>query len=257
MLTATQLGRQELYKEVPFAAVFGLQRSVRDMSMAFAMSAAELDVMDQKDLTDEERSNRMSRSSLMILDELEFDANVVTMPLVFAVLIAGLSQFLVGYVLTKFLVFFGISPFFGKESRSSSLIPHFVLALTFRYNTGVMNAPSSVVFPGHSTLAWSLAVSSFAVGGPFGALVGGRMADSRGRRGALLIDTWLFLVGGILQTCAPDMMTIIVARFIIGFASGFSSVVVPVLLGEFACHRLLGADRADIIALSHTFCCIM
>ena len=64
--------------------------------MAFAMSAAELDAMDHKELTDEERSNRMSRASLMILDELEFDANVVTMPLVFAVLIAGFSQFLVG-----------------------------------------------------------------------------------------------------------------------------------------------------------------
>lgn len=51
---------------------------------------------DHKELTDEERSNRMSRASLMILDELEFDANVVTMPLVFAVLIAGFSQFLVG-----------------------------------------------------------------------------------------------------------------------------------------------------------------
>ena len=97
-LTPTQLGRQELYKGVPFTAVFGLQRSVRDMSMAFAMSAAEMDAMDQTNLTDEERSNRMSRASLMILDELEFDANVVTMPLVFAVLIAGFSQFLVGYV---------------------------------------------------------------------------------------------------------------------------------------------------------------
>lgn len=96
-LTPTQLGRQELYKGVPFTAVFGLQRSVRDMSMAFAMSAAELDAMDHKELTEEERSNRMSRASLMILDELEFDANVVTMPLVFAVLIAGFSQFLVGY----------------------------------------------------------------------------------------------------------------------------------------------------------------
>ena len=114
------------------------------------------------------------------------------------------------------------------------------IALTYEsYNTGVMNAPANVVFPGHSTLAWSLAVSSFAVGGPFGALVGGRMADSRGRRGALLLDTWLFLVGGILQTFAPDMMTIIVARFIIGFASGFSSVVVPVLLGEFVGWSLL------------------
>jgi hypothetical protein len=129
-LTPTQLGRQELYKGVPFTAVFGLQRSVRDMSMAFALSAAELDVLDHKELSADERSSRMSRASLMILDELEFDANVVTMPLVFAVVIAGFSQFLVGY------------------------------------NTGVMNAPVSVVFPGHSTLAWSLAVASFAVGGP-------------------------------------------------------------------------------------------
>jgi SP family facilitated glucose transporter-like MFS transporter 3 len=51
------------------------------------------------------------------------------------------------------------------------------------------------------------------------------MADTRGRRGAMLLDTWLFLAGGTLQTLAPDMMTIIIARFIIGFASGYSSVL--------------------------------
>lgn len=121
-----------------------------------------------------------------------------------------------------------------------------------------MNAPANVVFPGHSTLAWSLAVSSFAVGGPFGALVGGRMADSRGRRGALLLDTWLFLFGGILQTCAPDMMTIIVARFIIGFASGFSTVVVPVLLGEccthFDEHSLSPRICSSMYNVPETFC---
>lgn len=115
----------------------------------------------------------------------------------------------------------------------SFFIPH-------RYNTGVMNAPASVVFPGHSTLAWSLAVSSFAIGGPFGAIMGGRMADSRGRRGALLLDTWTFLAGGLLQTFAPDMMTLIVARFIIGFASGYSSVLVPIYLGELAPPSLRG-----------------
>ena len=115
-----------------------------------------------------------------------------------------------------------------------------VLNITLSYNTGVMNAPANVVFPGHSTLAWSLAVASFAVGGPFGAIVGGRMADSRGRRGALLLDTWLFLGGGLLQTFAPDMMTIIVSRFIIGFASGYSSVLVPIYLGELAPPSLRG-----------------
>ena len=108
------------------------------------------------------------------------------------------------------------------------------------YNTGVMNAPEKVVFPGHSTGLWSFAVAAFAVGGPFGAIVGGKMADQRGRRGALLIDTWTFLLGGFLQTIAPDMFTIIISRFIIGFASGYSSVLVPIYLGELAPPTLRG-----------------
>jgi MFS transporter, SP family, solute carrier family 2 (facilitated glucose transporter), member 3 len=202
-LTPTQMGRQELYIEVPFAAVFGLQRKERSISQAFASYAAGLDVS-RLDLSEEEKTSRMSRASMIILDELEFEANVVTMPLVFAIVVAAASQFLVGY------------------------------------NTGVMNAPAKVVFPGHSTLSWSLAVAAFAVGGPFGAITGGRLADNRGRRGALLICTWTFLLGGLLQTFALDMLTIIVARFVIGFASGFSSVLVPIYLGEMAPPTLRG-----------------
>jgi SP family facilitated glucose transporter-like MFS transporter 3 len=103
-----------------------------------------------------------------------------------------------------------------------------------------MNAPEKVVFPGHTTGLWSLAVAAFAVGGPFGAVMGGKMADQRGRRGALLLDTWTFLLGGLLQSIAPDMYTIIIARFIIGFASGYSSVLVPIYLGELAPPTLRG-----------------
>jgi SP family facilitated glucose transporter-like MFS transporter 3 len=198
------LGRQELYEQVPFTAVFGLQKKERAISQAFASYAADLDAMDLKDVSPEEKNARHSRASMIILDELEFDANVVTTPLVCAIIVAAASQFLVGY------------------------------------NTGVMNAPEKVVFPGHSTVSWSLAVAAFAVGGPFGAITGGQMADKRGRRGALLIDMWMFLLGGLLQTFALDMFTIIVARFIIGFASGYSSVLVPILLGELAPPTLRG-----------------
>jgi SP family facilitated glucose transporter-like MFS transporter 3 len=204
-LTPTQMGRQELYKEVPFTAVFGLQRTERNVSQAFANYASEMTVIDQVGkFSDEEITTRRSRASMMILDELEFDANVVTTPLVLAVVVAAATQFLVGY------------------------------------NTGVMNAPEKVVLPGHSTAEWSIAVASFAIGGPLGAMMGGKMADQRGRRGALLICTWTFVLGGLLQTFALDMFTIIVARFIIGFASGFSSVLVPIYLGELAPPTLRG-----------------
>lgn len=91
------MGRQELYKEVPFTAVFGLQGRERSLSMAFANYAAGLDMHDQEGLSDEEKNSRMSRASMIILDELEFEANVVTMPLVFAIIVASGSQFLVGY----------------------------------------------------------------------------------------------------------------------------------------------------------------
>jgi hypothetical protein len=58
--------------------------------------------------------------------------SALTLPLLAAVVLSMISQFLVGY------------------------------------NTSVMNAPQNVVFPQHTTIEWSLAVSAFAIGGPFG-----------------------------------------------------------------------------------------
>lgn len=122
----------------------------------------------------------------------------MTFHLVMAVLMALISQFLVGY------------------------------------NTSVMNAPESVVFPGHTTVEWSLAVAAFAIGGPGGAVLGGYLANTRGRKGAMMINIWVFFVGGLLMTLAMNVYWLIPARLIIGFASGVSSVVVPVYLGEIA-----------------------
>lgn len=96
------------------------------------------------------------------------------------------------------------------------------------YNTSVMNAPEAVVFPGHTTAEWSVAVSAFAIGGPAGAVVGGFLANAQGRRGALLLNTWVFFFGGLMMSIAPSIFWLIPARLLIGFASGVSSVVVPV-----------------------------
>lgn len=47
----------------------------------------------------------------------------------------------------------------------------------------------------------------------------------------MLVNTWIFLFGGLVMTLAPTIFWLIPARLIIGFASGLSSVVVPVYLG--------------------------
>jgi SP family facilitated glucose transporter-like MFS transporter 3 len=95
-----------------------------------------------------------------------------------------------------------------------------------------MNATEPYVFPGHSTEEWSLAVAAFCVGGPFGSVLAGKWADRRGRRGALLLTTWLFIIGGAIQSMAPSLLVIMVARTVVGVSSGASTVLVPIYLGE-------------------------
>jgi len=121
-------------------------------------------------------------------------------------------------------------------STMVALIPEFLVG----YNTAVMNSPEAFVFPGHSTVEWSLAVSVFAIGGPFGALAGGIFANVYGRKNALRMNMLSFLIGGVMQTFAPGMVTIIIARALIGFASGFATVLVPVYIGELAPPALRG-----------------
>lgn len=212
-ITPVQLGRHELYELVPFTAVFGMQQKERNISKAFANYAADLDVTEadqlaysqtNQHLSAAELDSRKSHATLFLLEELELDAVVVTTPLMVALIMSGLSQFLVGY------------------------------------NTSVMNSPSSVVFQGHTTFEWSLAVAVFAVGGPFGAVAAGKIIDSRGRRSGMAIVAYSFLFGGLLQTFSLNMLCVTAARFIIGFASGFSSVLVPIYLGELAPPTLRG-----------------
>ena len=76
--------------------------------------------------------------------------------------------------------------------------------------------------------------------GPLGAVLAGKWADQRGRRGALMITTWLFIFGGLVQALAPSLNIVIVARALIGVASGASTVLVPIYLGELAPPNLRG-----------------
>ncbi|CAM9105512.1 unnamed protein product [Phaeothamnion confervicola] len=115
-----------------------------------------------------------------------------------------------------------------------------ILEFVVGYNIGVMNAPEPVVFPGHTTTQWSLAVSVFAIGGPFGAVLAGKIANLKGRRMAIVLNAWVFLFGGLLFALAPSIYWLIPARFIIGFGSGYASVIVPIYLGELAPPTLRG-----------------
>jgi MFS family permease len=60
-----------------------------------------------------------------------------------------------------------------------------------------------------------------------GSMVAGRLADRLGRRSAMLLCTYTFLLGGAVLAASPNMLALCVGRVMLGFASGFSSVRHP------------------------------
>ncbi len=109
------------------------------------------------------------------------------------------------------------------------------------YNVVVMNNPEKYVFPEHRTIYWSMAVAALAIGAPVGASIGGKYTAQRGRRRTLVLNILVFLTGGCIQTFAPSLPFITFARFIIGIASGITTVLVPIYLGELAPPNLRGS----------------
>ena len=130
-------------------------------------------------------------------------------------------------------------------TMSSSFVAAVALAampmFLFGFNTGVMNAPESVIFPSHSVLEWSIAVSAFCVGGFFGANVSGRLADVWGRRPCLAMILVANVIFGVLHVLSPNMIVLIAARAGVGVAGGASTVLTPMYLSEISPSHIRGS----------------
>lgn len=90
-------------------------------------------------------------------------------------------------------------------------------------------------------MEWAITVSIFAIGGPIGSISAGHMSTTLGRKKALLIGSVLFVLAGLIMALACNIYMLIIGRFVVGFASGAVSVVVPLYLGELAPPNLRGA----------------
>ena len=108
--------------------------------------------------------------------------------------------------------------------------------LLYGYDMGVIAAAMVFLRTSFhlSTGAQSWVVSIVLVGAMAGALTGGSLADSLGRRPTMLAGGILFVAGSTLAMLAPNVATIIVARALLGIAVGFNSVTAPVYVSELA-----------------------
>lgn len=113
----------------------------------------------------------------------------------------------------------------------------------FGYDTGVISGALLFVRADFSLTTGMVGVLTAAVlaGAATGALISGYVADRFGRRWALLITALVFVTGSLACSIAPDILTLIVARFLVGIGIGIASFVAPLYIAEIAPARHRGA----------------
>ena len=110
-------------------------------------------------------------------------------------------------------------------------------------NSGLLNVPEQVIRSSLqlSVNEWSIIVSIFCIGGLIGSLLGGRLADTIGRKNLLTSVNVLFISGALLQSCATSYWMLLLGRLVIGCGCGCATVSVPMYVGEIAPAALRGS----------------
>jgi major inositol transporter-like SP family MFS transporter len=108
--------------------------------------------------------------------------------------------------------------------------------LLFGYDTGVINGALEPMKRdlGLTTYTEGLITATLLVGAALGAMLGGKMNDTMGRKKTLTLVAIGFFVGTMGGVLAPDLWVMLPSRVILGLAVGAASVTVPVYLAELA-----------------------
>lgn len=108
--------------------------------------------------------------------------------------------------------------------------------LLFGYDTGVINGALPFMSEQDqlnlTPFTEGLVASSLLLGAALGAVFGGRLSDSKGRRKNILYLAVLFFIATLGCTFAPNTTVMIAFRFLLGIAVGGASVTVPTFLAE-------------------------
>lgn len=91
------------------------------------------------------------------------------------------------------------------------------------------------------SVAQGVVTGSLAAGAMIGAAFAGRLTDAIGRRRTIMLAASVFTVGTLGCAFAPNMVTLVIFRFIVGVAVGCSSATVPTYLSELAPAKARGA----------------
>uniref|UniRef100_M4BP61 Hexose transporter 1 n=1 Tax=Hyaloperonospora arabidopsidis (strain Emoy2) TaxID=559515 RepID=M4BP61_HYAAE len=110
------------------------------------------------------------------------------------------------------------------------------------------------MFPGHTKTEWTIAVSSWIVGGMIGSLLTGRVSNKFGRKPTMMANCIFMIVGAIVQATSSTITIFTIGRVFAGIAAGGSTAVIPGFIGEICPPHLrskLGVCFQISITLGH------
>ncbi|XP_033941112.1 proton myo-inositol cotransporter-like isoform X2 [Pseudochaenichthys georgianus] len=121
----------------------------------------------------------------------------------------------------------------------------------FGYDTGVVSGAMLLLKKemNLSALWQELLVSSTVWAAAFSALAGGSLNGWLGRRVCILLASFIFTIGGIILTLAPDKVVLLVGRVIVGLGIGIASMTVPVYIAEVSPPHL----RGQLVTINNLF----
>lgn len=106
--------------------------------------------------------------------------------------------------------------------------------LLFGYDTGVI--AGALLFMKHdlhlTSLTTGMVTSFLILGSAIGAICAGRVADRFGRKKVILVMAVIFMCGSLGCALAPNVVLMILFRFILGLAVGGAAAIVPIYIAE-------------------------
>jgi major inositol transporter-like SP family MFS transporter len=106
--------------------------------------------------------------------------------------------------------------------------------LLFGYDTGVINGALPYMSDDFNLNSFTkgLITSVLLLGAAVGAVFGGRLSDRIGRRKNILFLAILFFISTMGCTLSPNVIGMVIFRFLLGMAVGGASVAVPTFIAE-------------------------
>ena len=89
-------------------------------------------------------------------------------------------------------------------------------------------------------------VSSLLAGAAAGSLAGSALADSLGRKTALLLDAVPLLVGALISATASSLTSMVMGRIFCGLGIGLASALVPLYISEVSSSFPITLRRAGV-----------